>query len=155
MIFQLLLSTSLILIIVYAFTQKAKSPLIGVVTTFAALSGLYFVWAPTQANVLAHAIGIGRGADLIFYCWGIISLALLLNLHFKVRSHMELVTKLARKIAILEAEQQNDSENRLQNGTKTTSNLNCASSLVASGRVAADTDRTVPATLPATPPGPL
>jgi hypothetical protein len=106
MIFQLLLSASLALIIVYAFTQKAKSPLVSVVTTLSALSGLYFVWAPGQANAIAHAIGIGRGADLIFYCWGVISLVLLLNLHFKVRSNLELLTVLARKVAIREAEQQ-------------------------------------------------
>lgn len=104
MIFQLLLGTGLLLIVVYAFTQKAKSPFVSVVTMLCALSGLYFVWAPSHANVIANFIGIGRGADLIFYCWIVISLAILLNLHLKVRSILELVTALARKIAIMEAE---------------------------------------------------
>jgi small membrane protein len=107
MIFQLLLTMSLILVIVYAFTQKAKSLPVSSVATLSALAGLYFVWAPNQANDIAQAIGIGRGADLIFYCWGVISLVLLLNLHFKLRSNMELLTVLTRKIAIMEAEQHN------------------------------------------------
>jgi small membrane protein len=106
MIFQLVLSAGLLFIIVYAITQKAKSPFVSVVATLSALTGLYFVWVPSHANAIAHAIGIGRGADLIFYCWGIISLVLLLNLHFKLRSNSEVVTELARKLAILEAEQQ-------------------------------------------------
>lgn len=105
MIFQFLLSASLAFIIIFAFTQKAKSPFVSVVSTLSALAGLYLVWAPSQANVIAHAIGIGRGADLIFYCWGLISLVLLLNVYFKLRSNFELITALARKIAILEAEQ--------------------------------------------------
>lgn len=104
MIFQILLSAALILVAVYAFTQKVKSPLVSVVTTLSAMAGLYFVWMPGQANVLAHAFGIGRGADLLFYCWGLISLTLLLNLHFKVRSNLEFVTVLARRVAIMEAE---------------------------------------------------
>lgn len=104
MIFQLLLSSSLFFIVLYAFKQKSKAPSISVVTGTFALSGLYFVWAPDQANVLANVIGIGRGADLIFYCWVIISLLLLFNLHLKVRSNHELITILARKIAILETE---------------------------------------------------
>lgn len=109
MIFQLLLGTGLLLIVVYAFTQKAKSPFVSVVTMLSALAGLYFIWAPGHANIIANVIGIGRGADLIFYCWIVISLAILLNLHFKVRSNLEIVTALARKVAIMEAEQHNKS----------------------------------------------
>ena len=105
MIFQILLGAGLLIIVVYAFTQKAKSPFVSVVTMLGALAGLYFVWVPGHANAIANFIGIGRGADLIFYCWIVISLAILLNLHFKVRSNLELVTALARKVAIVEAEQ--------------------------------------------------
>lgn len=104
MIFQILLAIGLLIIMVYAFTQKAKSPVVSILTMISALAGLYFVWAPNQANAIAHAVGIGRGADLTFYCWIVISLAILLNLHFKIRSNLELLTAMARKVAIAEAE---------------------------------------------------
>lgn len=104
MIFQMLLAIGLLIIMVYAFTQKAKSPVVSILTMISALAGLYFVWAPNQANAIAHAVGIGRGADLTFYCWIVISLAILLNLHFKIRSNLELLTAMARKVAIAEAE---------------------------------------------------
>lgn len=107
MIFQLLLSAGLIFIVLYAFKQKHKSLFVSVVTVISALCGLYFVWAPNQANAIANIIGIGRGADLILYCWVFTSLLLLLILHFKVRSNLELITSLARKLAIAEAEKQN------------------------------------------------
>lgn len=105
MILQILLGASLLFIVVYAFTQKMKSPFVSRTTMFCALAGQYFIWVPNHATVIAHAMGIGRGADLIFYIWIVISSAILLNLHFKVRSNLELVTSLARKVAIGEAEQ--------------------------------------------------
>lgn len=114
MIFQILLALGLLIIIVYAFTQKAKSPLVSIMTMLSALAGLYFVWAPDQANAIAHAVGIGRGADLTFYCWIVISLAILLNLHFKIRSNLELLTELARKVAIAEAESRTSKESDAQ-----------------------------------------
>lgn len=104
MIFQLLLSAGLLFVVIYAFAQKAKSPFVSVITVLCAIAGLYFVWAPSDANAIAHSIGIGRGADLVSYCWIVISLALLLNLHFKVRSNLEVVTVLVRNVAIMEAE---------------------------------------------------
>jgi small membrane protein len=112
MIFQLFLSAGLFFIAVYAFTQKVKSPFVGIVTLLCALAAFYFVWAPNSATTIAHMIGVGRGADLIFYCWGLISFLLLLNLHFKVLRNLELVTALARKIAIAEAERQAPSDHR-------------------------------------------
>jgi hypothetical protein len=48
-------------------------------------------------------VGIGRGVDLILYTWVVISLIMLLNLHLKLRSQLELITLLARKIAIADA----------------------------------------------------
>ncbi len=104
MTIKLLLSIGLLLIIAYASTQRGKSPLVSIFTLFCAAAAIYFVWAPESANRIAHHLGVGRGADLIFYCWVLISFAVLLNLHFKMRKRDEQVTTLARKLAILEAE---------------------------------------------------
>ena len=61
---------------------------------------LYFVWFPAHSTWLAELVGIGRGVDLILYTWVCISLLVLLNLHLKLRTQMELITTLARKAAI-------------------------------------------------------
>lgn len=104
MTIKILLSVGLFLIVAYASTQRGKSPLVSVFTLFCAAAAIYFVWAPESANLIAHHLGVGRGADLVFYCWGLISFAVLLNLHFKMRKRDEQVTTLARKLAILDAE---------------------------------------------------
>jgi hypothetical protein len=58
---------------------------------------------PSHATQLAALVGIGRGVDLIIYTWVGISLLVLLNLHLKLRSQMELITVLARELAIANA----------------------------------------------------
>ena len=58
------------------------------------------MWVPEHASQLAALVGIGRGVDLVLYTWVVISLIMMLNLHLKLRSQMELITLLARKIAI-------------------------------------------------------
>lgn len=105
MIFQILVSVALLLTATYAITQKGKSTLVSLVTFLCSALAFYLVWAPDSATAIAHLLGIGRGADLVFYCWGLISFALLLNLHFKMLKNLEQITVLARKLAIMEAEQ--------------------------------------------------
>ena len=80
-----------------------RSPVVGLFVGLAALGGLYFVWMPSHATRLAALVGIGRGVDLIIYIWVVISLLLLLNLHLKLRAQMELITVLARELAIANA----------------------------------------------------
>jgi hypothetical protein len=70
----------------------------------ASLVGLYFVWVPSHTTRVAEFIGIGRGADLIMYLWICISLIVLLNLHLKLRSQHEVITALARAIALANAD---------------------------------------------------
>jgi hypothetical protein len=65
-----------------------------------AIAGLFFVWVPSATTYVAELVGIGRGADLIFYLWVCISLILLLNLHLKLRTQQEMITQLARAIAL-------------------------------------------------------
>jgi small membrane protein len=103
MIAQLGLSILLGGFIGYAWTEYSRSPAIGVVSMLVAAVGLYFVWVPEHATWLAALVGIGRGVDLILYVWVVISLVMLLNLHLKLRAQMELITILARRIAIADA----------------------------------------------------
>jgi hypothetical protein len=105
MIAQLLLTAMLFCILLYASMTYRQAPLVGFVAVMSVCWGLYFVWFPSHATRLAGLVGIGRGVDLILYTWVVISLTMLLNLHLKLRAQMELITLLARKIAIAEAVQ--------------------------------------------------
>jgi small membrane protein len=90
-------------IIVYAWAEYRRAPAIGLVAIIVAAAGLYFVWLPSHATWLAETVGIGRGVDLILYVWVVISLLVLMNLHLKLRSQMELITALTREVAIADA----------------------------------------------------
>jgi small membrane protein len=100
MIAQLVLSVLLAGIVLYAWSQQQRSPVVGLLSMIAAFAGLYFVWVPAHATLLADRFGIGRGVDLIIYIWIAISLLVLLNLHLKLRAQMDLITVLARHLAI-------------------------------------------------------
>jgi small membrane protein len=103
MIMQAVLSALLSGIVVYAWAERRRSPLVGLLSMFVALAGIYLVWTPAHATALAELAGVGRGVDLILYIWVVISLLLFLNLHLKLRAQMDMITTLARAIAIADA----------------------------------------------------
>ncbi len=103
MITQALLTLLLSGIVVYAWAERRRSPLVGLLSMLAAFAGMYLVWIPAHATALAEMVGVGRGVDLILYVWVVISLLLFLNLHLKLRAQMDLITTLARAITIANA----------------------------------------------------
>jgi small membrane protein len=103
MIAQLLLSILLGCVLVYAWAQYKRSPLVAGASMIAGAAGLYLVWAPEQSTAVAEFIGIGRGVDLILYLWVCISLNMLLSLHLTLRVQHETRTKLARAMALKNA----------------------------------------------------
>jgi hypothetical protein len=100
MIAQIFFSLLLFPVFLYAWIEYRRSPVVAVLSSAVALAGLYFVWVPSHSTWLAEFVGIGRGVDLILYTWVGISLIVILNLHLKLRTHLELITVLARKIAL-------------------------------------------------------
>ena len=104
MIAQVILSILLAGILIYAFSEYARSPAVAVLAALVTTAGLYFVWMPEHSTQLAELVGIGRGVDLILYIWVCLSLIVVLNLHLKLRTQMELITALARKIALADAQ---------------------------------------------------
>ena len=108
MIAQFILTILLAGILLYAWTEYRRSPVVALLTLFVATAGLYFVWVPDHSTQLAELVGIGRGVDLILYTWVCISLIVLLNLHLKLRTQMELITTLARKVALADASQSSE-----------------------------------------------
>lgn len=103
MIAQILFTLVLVAVVLVAFVQLARIPLVGTVTILVALFGAYVVWVPDHATYLANAIGIGRGADLVLYIWVLIGSAVLLLLYLNLREQFQLITRLARTMALSEA----------------------------------------------------
>jgi len=103
MIAQVVLSLLLGIVLLYAWAQYRRSPIVTVLSCAVSLIGFYFVWIPSHATRVAELVGIGRGADLVLYVWVCISLVVLLNLHLKLRTQHELLTQLARSIALANA----------------------------------------------------
>jgi len=101
---QLIFSVLLFSVFAYAWTEHRRTPLVAALSALVATAGFYFVWFPAASTHLAEIVGIGRGVDLILYTWGCISLLVILNLHLKLRTQLELITVLARTIAIANAQ---------------------------------------------------
>src|SRR5579864_3002217 len=104
MIIKILLSLGLSFIILFYLANSRRNSPITLFALLGAGSGVVFVWNPDLANEVAQVLGVGRGADLIFYCWVLISIALFLSLHFKFRQQSQQLTDLVRKTAIAEAQ---------------------------------------------------
>ena len=100
MIIQVVLTVGLVVCLLYAFTQRQKSRLVSVSISLVALVGIYFVLNPESSNKLAHFVGVSRGADLILYCWLVISLAVSVSLQFKILGLQRLLTELAQEMTL-------------------------------------------------------
>ncbi len=60
---------------------------------------------PDLTNQAAHKVGVGRGADLLIYLLAVAFIASMLNQYMKSKEDEVQITKLARKIALIEAKQ--------------------------------------------------
>ena len=100
MIIQWILVLGLVLSLFYAVLQRGKSRLISNAIAATSIAGIYFVLFPAQTSELARWMGVGRGADLVFYCWIVISLVVSVNLQFKILGLQEMVTVLTRELAL-------------------------------------------------------
>ena len=110
MIIQIVLSVALVSILIYFLLTSRRPSVISFVVTLGTGSGLLFVWQPELTQQIAVFIGVGRGADMIFYSWLVVSLALFLNFHVKQRAYLESLTILARELAILNAKRSGDQD---------------------------------------------
>ena len=100
MIFQGVLIFGLLVLVAYAALEGSRSPVAAFGVLLASICGILLTAAPELANYTAHLVGIGRGADLIFYCFVLISFAVIFNLHLKLRQHRESLTQVVRALAI-------------------------------------------------------
>jgi hypothetical protein len=58
---------------------------------------------PDSTNDLAHFVGVGRGADLLLYLLALAFIAYVLNNYLHQQDEKDALYRLARKVAILDA----------------------------------------------------
>lgn len=100
MIIQWLLVGALALTALYAMAQAHTPRVVRWPALAASLAGIYLVLHPALANTIAAALGVGRGADLLLYCWVVVSLALFAHLQLGLLRAKENFTELARAVAL-------------------------------------------------------
>jgi hypothetical protein len=103
-IFQFFLILALIALALYSYSQWRRSPAVSVSVFALAVLGMALASAPDLATDLARLVGIGRGADLVIYCFVLISLVAIFNLHLKLRASDSNTTEVVRALAILTAQ---------------------------------------------------
>jgi hypothetical protein len=99
----LLILATLVVLLVYF--NRLRSRLVDRLLFFLlAVSAVIMIARPDWASDIANFLGVGRGADLVLYL-GITGLAFLwLGLYTRQREMDVRLTKLARRLAILQAE---------------------------------------------------
>ena len=100
MIIQFILCAGLGFALFYAYLQRRKSSLVSLAIVVVSAAGIVAVLLPSFSNAVAHAVGVGRGADLVFYCWIVITLLVSVNLQFKILQVQQNVTTLTRELAL-------------------------------------------------------
>jgi hypothetical protein len=58
---------------------------------------------PNTTNDVAHVVGVGRGADLLLYLTVVAFILYVLHSYLEMKDQSITIVKLARKIAIIEA----------------------------------------------------
>lgn len=97
---QIVLITGVLFILVY-FLQRIQRAVFSVVfMTLLSGSAVFFILQPELTNKIAHYIGVGRGADLVFYTSILLFWYVILRLYARVRKLEERVTTLIRQDAI-------------------------------------------------------
>lgn len=100
---QLILLTGIAFIGLY-FAIRLRKRLLDIVLLFAMIicAVIFIVW-PDVTNTIAKRIGVGRGADMIFYLSILIFWFIALKLYARIRRLEQLFTQIVREDALKKA----------------------------------------------------
>jgi len=101
---QILLITGVVLVAVYFFVRLHNSVLDILLLLGLVSAAVVFIFSPDATNRIAHKLGVGRGADLVFYLSIVIFWFVILKLYVRIRKLEKIVTDVVRKDALNEAE---------------------------------------------------
>jgi len=101
---KILLITGIAFIAVYFFIRLRNSLFDLILLLLLIATAIVFILFPNITNDLALFLGVGRGADLVFYTSILIFWFVILKLYARIRKLEQIITKVVRKDA-LESEQ--------------------------------------------------
>lgn len=104
---KILLITGLAFIAVYFFIRLRNSLFDIFLLLLLIATATVFILFPDLSNDLAHKLGVGRGADLVFYTSILIFWFVILKLYARIRRLEQTITQIVRKDALDEATENN------------------------------------------------
>lgn len=104
MMIQPIITLLLLGILFFTLVQSRKGRVLRTTMIVSVLVGIALTWMPTQSSVIANYLGVGRGADLIFYIWILVSMLALVSLYFSFNRNNRQITELTRALALHVAE---------------------------------------------------
>lgn len=99
---QILLLTGIAFISLYFFIRWKKRVLDILLLAAMILCAAVFVVWPDLTQSLAKTLGVGRGADLVFYLSILIFWFVVLKMYSRIRKLEQMITQIARKEALNE-----------------------------------------------------
>lgn len=103
MVIRILLIFALQVTILYALRNRRQSPLVSMGALLFGLVGIFCVVMPDVTTMVAHLLGVGRGTDLLLYCFIISSVLMLFSLHLRVLRLQDMLTAMVRELALAKA----------------------------------------------------
>lgn len=100
---QVLLISGIVAIFMYYFFQLRSAFLDLLALSVFALLAVFFILFPQYTNTIATRLGVGRGADLLFYICILLFLFIVLKLFARIRRLEKTLTNMARQKAKEEA----------------------------------------------------
>lgn len=107
MIIQFLLIAALVLTVFWFLRNRNQARIRAgkkVAFMLLILAGLLAVLYPEKMNSLANSVGVGRGADLLFYALTLAFIFVTLNVYLKFKDYDRRLVEMARQVAIKTAE---------------------------------------------------
>lgn len=100
---KLLLITGVLFIAVYFYVRLRNSLFDLFLLLLFISAAIFFILFPESSNRVAHQLGVGRGADLVFYTSILIFWFVILKLYGRIRKLEQIITTLLRKQTLDEA----------------------------------------------------
>ena len=104
---QIILTVGILFSGAYAYKKLRSSYLDAFFIFITICTGLFFTFLPNLSNKVAHFLGVGRGADMIFYLSILFFGFIILKLYAKIRKLERHLTQLIREESLRRAEERN------------------------------------------------
>lgn len=100
MIFQVLFTFVMACVFAATILRGGRTGIVKHAMLLVCATGTLFVWWPSLTTELANFLGIGRGADLLLYCFVMVTLLASFWLLARLKQTQERLTMIVRHLAV-------------------------------------------------------